>query len=170
MIMVAGLARSGTSAVSRVLETVHGVDMGGPGRVRPENPHGTYERDWQVLADQSLMGGSMNTRQWSWAIQPHVYALTEPFGLKHPFNAGFFQLYVALYPNASIVWVRRDLDAVRASWRRCYPQWGEGRIERTVEQHERNLHTVLSPLSTVVVDMTERRTDEEIADAVQGVL
>lgn len=168
MIIVAGLARTGTSAVARVLEQRFGVDMGGPGTVRPQNPDGVYERQWQANADQALEAGHINTVQWTQAIRPRVATLREPFGLKHPFNTYHFGYYLVLYPQAAIIRTVRDPSPVEASWKRTYPSWPKRVIRREVQARTQYLDRVLRDIEHVTVDMNEHRTDDEIVDMLDG--
>lgn len=167
VIFVFGVARSGTSAVARVLEQRFGVDMGGPGLVRPANPDGIYERDRLTVVDRALGSGNVSVLQWAEVVREELGALSEPWGYKHPMNAHAIPLYLTLYPRAIILLVRRDPDATADSWARTY-RMGRDSAVRAVTKTREHIALGLRRIDVLDIDMTERLTDDEIVERIRG--
>jgi hypothetical protein len=163
MYLIFGTGRSGCSRVARILEDRFGVDFGGPGEVNAAYPDGTYERPGQRVIDTSHLIGDITVQQWALAMRRLVDGLTEPFGLRHPLNAPFVQLYVAMFPDARIIWCQRDLVATARDYYETH-EVDDVTALRAVTGRFEALARTLSAVPHVAVDVTREWTDSELAD------
>lgn len=169
MYLIFGTGRSGCSRVARILEDRFGIDFGGPGVVNDAYPDGTYEREAQRVIDTSHMIGDINVQQWALAMRRFAGTLTEPFGLRHPMNAPFVQLYIAMFPDAKIIWCQRDLVASASDYYTTHEVDDVVALKAVMGRFDALART-LSTVSHVAVDVTREWTDDELADYLAGQL
>lgn len=163
MILVVGTGRSGTTAVSRVLQERLGVDMGGPGRTSPSNPIGDYEnREFRNEIDIPFARAEIDRAEWVRRAEEFAAGMDEPWGIKDPRNALFLDMVLQTLEPDHVVWAWRRPDHVFASHERWYghaPErhWAQigGRLA-ALSRHLQARHYTF-------VDMTERWAEDELA-------
>ena len=169
-VIVCGIARSGTSAVARVLHENMGINMAQ--EFKPPDwrcPDGHYECAWIKSINDSFLAGNVSFPQWQENFVNYIkmrMSYQEPWGFKDPKVA--FPLILGwlmgTFPAESgVKFVRpyRDLELVIKSNMRC---WGmtESLSRSSATEFNRAVNNVLGRVDHIRIDMTERLSDEEI--------
>lgn len=169
MYLIFGTGRCGTSRVARILEERFGIDFGGPGETSGAHPEGTYEWQAHRVIDTAFMLGDITIQQWALAIRRFTETLTEPYGLRHPLNAPFVQLYVCMFPEAKLIWCQRDLTETIADYYQTHDVEDVVAAKAVLGRFDALCQTLLK-LPHVAVDVSKLDTDDEIADYLAAAL
>lgn len=163
MYLIFGTGRSGCARAARILENRFGIDFGGPGETNDAYPDGMYERQAQRVIDTSFMLGDITVQQWALAIRRFTDTLAEPYGLRHPLNAPFVQLYVCMFPEAKLIWCQRDLTETIRDYYLTHEVEDVVACKAVLGRFDA-LCQHLAKLPHVAVDTTGEVTDDEIAE------
>lgn len=164
MYLTLGTGRSGTTAAARIMETRLGIDMGGPGRKSASNPGGDYERRWARNLTLEYLRGFRPLDSWRYEMQLRSDEMDEadqPWGIKSPIACMMIDEWLALYPDARIIWAQRSLEKTLASYMKWYNQ-GESRARLDIGARTHALQAALRDREHLVIDFTERRSDAEV--------
>lgn len=164
-----GTGRSGTSEIARICEELLGLDMGGPGEQTETNPDGRYERAEVVALDRQLIGGEISEGEWRDGMREIAASLEGPWGLKHPANCKFLRLHYQIWYDAPTIWAYRDTEATAESFSRAYGRDVES-CRNTVRRRRRALDQTLATKNPLIIDMTERRDPDELAEIIREYL
>ena len=167
-ILVVGVGRCGTSEVCRVLESL-GVDFGGRGTVRESNPNGDYEHMIIKRWDGHYLDGEIGEAEWRTAVAAEALGMDYPWGYKHPRGVSMLEVYDRMWPDAKWVWCWRDTDNVVASWSRWYDR-SEKSCKNSVKRRLRKVLGFFADRSYTFIDMTDRRTEQELADILRPIV
>jgi len=168
-VIVVGTGRCGTSVVARLLETECGVDMGGPHDTgRKSNPGGDWE-DQEIKAINEAFANNEIT-----PMQHRIALLSidrpEVWGFKHPGCANYAHVLQAVFPSASMIWCKRDLDDTAKSFAKAYRRSAESCMNTVLRRHRGLATTIGSRQHTLVLDMTDHRDEDELVDTLKTYL
>lgn len=169
MILVTGVGRSGTSFTARVLseelEVEFGPHLPPPNRV---NPHGSFE-DIDVHAFCVNRGrGLLTPEEWRLGMEDALSGREEPWGLKEPRLCLYLEEFEAVCP-APIYPIRctRAREDVLSSWLEVCATTEE-KARREIRRRARGLGRWLAERDHLLLDMTKRWEESELASEVRG--
>ena len=171
-VIVLGPARSGTSAVARVLHEKVGVSMGTEFKpYDPVAPDGHYEE--KEINDINREVYAMHIPYSEWWNRLYYYTqkmrkLEIPWGFKDPKLSLPFILGMVLcfYDDALFVRCSRTKEQTIESNMRCFSQT-EHEAESLYLQNNRSLDCLLWHRRVIFMEMSDRRTDDEIKDRLE---
>lgn len=174
MILVVGTGRSGTSAISRVLQERLGVDMGGPGKISESNEKGDYENSFfRNKIDIPYYRNQISKKEWFRRAHAFAEEMEEPWGIKDPRNAYFLDMFLEAFPEATIIWSWRNPEDVAQSMYKWYA--GHGGIDVDIYRQETasrlwHLTNHLAGVEYLPINMTEHREEETLAEVLDSYL
>lgn len=159
-VIVVGTGRCGSSFVARVLEERLGIDMGGPGVQRASNPGGDWEDEEVRAINEAYEGGDIGPAEWRHELKE--LERTEPWGFKHPGCAKYLHELLFVFRKSPVIWVQRDPDDTAESWSKWYGRSVESCMN-SIKRRLRALNWTLERYPHLVIDCTERRDEDEVA-------
>lgn len=165
-VLVAGVGRSGTSTVARILHDHLGVCMGD--QLPPpdsSHPEGNYELGLMTEATRRLVRDSDFAYFWKRWNRAHGCGNTL-VGFKNAYLAELAPRAWAIIAPTLIVLATRDRQSILPSllrWSNHDAAYWNARIDVREEGLQRL--RAKPPCQIVEIDFNERRTDDEVADA-----
>lgn len=171
MILVVGTGRCGSSCIARILQERLDVDMGGPGRIRAGNPHGDYEDiRFKEEIDNPFERGDISRQEWREEALTFAAGKEEPWGIKDPKNALFLDTVITTLCPDAIIWAWRKPEDVVDSMGRRYASDNRRGHWRQTWGRICALRYYLQNVPHLFVDMTERRDEDELEQAIRTYL
>jgi hypothetical protein len=169
-VIVIGCARTGTSAVARVLHENMNVSMGI--EFKPydwRTPEGHYEDKYIKLQNAMFLDGIIALPDLMDFYREYLKSrilLNNPWGFKdpkvsHPALLGYLIGFFGYYGTLFIIRCNRDKQLVVKSAMRCFDR-PEDEAAKRYDDVNTSMDTLLEGKKHFAIDMTERLSDEEI--------
>ena len=170
MIFVVGTGRSGTTTVARLLEDRFGIDMGGPGTFSDAQPKGDYEDPTLRALNWQLVTGEITNAEWKERALEYAATRGEPWGAKHPGFSFLMPILLDAFPDAEIIWAKRDVNLSIASWIRIKGITDPVQLDDVAYginyRHWQVAYTLqVNRRPHLAIDFTNRLDEDEIAAA-----
>ena len=163
---VIGPFRSGSSAVARVLHEQLGVTMFIHEAPKDMfNPDGYYEDVAISNINEYLMRQKAFIKDHITYVRRHEQEVSKPWGLKDARLSYLGPVYKYLFPQANVILLNRDEDLVIKSMKRKY-HWDTDHCVDHLETVKIYSKVIWGDRVFASLDMTERRTDEDISTAI----
>jgi len=172
-IIVLGPPRSGTSAVARVLHEKMGVSMGL--KFKPDDPvtpEGHYEAEEINNINAAFHDCRITWHEW-WerllAYTLEMHKLEQPWGFKDPKCSvpDVLGYLICFYPDPIFIRCVRKREQVIKSLLTNFDM-PQADAENIYNFNTQSLDRILPGKKFIELDMSERRTDEEIATAINS--
>ena len=168
--LVAGLPRSGTSTVARILHEKLNVHMGSDFIVPDEaNPGGYYEDEAFIRLNKFLLRDKMSFPVWAEEIQRKIDIRNHrgiSWGFKDPDLWCLLGFYIGIIPNLRIIVCVRDMELVVKSFIRLWGDqaWPEEQVKEMWVERNAVIGNTLNgnPNVVAIAYNEERKTDDEI--------
>lgn len=168
--LVVSNMRTGSSAVARVMHEKMGIKMFYQQAKADEfNPDGYYEDVGITNINEHYIRGSIDVFDLIKGINRYIHIMEDmnvPWGLKDGRIAILSPMYKHVLPNARIIRVYRNGSDIIRSQIRKYG-FTEEHIKRRIFMTNISIDAVWGDNIWASLNMTERRTDEEIENTIR---
>lgn len=166
--LVVSNMRSGSSAVARVMHRNMGITMFlDPILSDKFVPSGYYEDKVVINTNELFLRNKMSAKQFLILMEEYIKKQTPPWGLKDGRIGTIAPFYKRLLPDAKIIRLYRNKEDIKKSMKHKWPHWAESDIDNRIFVTDVIADAVWGDNIWASLDMTERRSDEEIENAIR---